>query len=265
MSSSTNASADPFASPAVLQQVARIETVASAVRPINPSQRTSWAMAWLHLVVWNSWKSTYFYADKFPEDDFESYRQYALLSFTHLAEHHDAEEAYLFPTLEAKLPGTMDLNEKQHQSFLEPLTSIINYLNTTTEKTEFDSAYLKEKIEDILFPVMTHLADELDSLKADFLLTRFNETEIEQINKGTHQAQSGGDNSKMLPFVLQNLPPGTPFPPAPGFVKTIIAPWMMYWKYRPLWKYTTYPYSPTLEPVPTSSSQNSENDPRVEL
>ena len=39
----------------------------------------------MHMIIWNAWKSTYFYADKVPAADFENYRAYATLSIKFLA------------------------------------------------------------------------------------------------------------------------------------------------------------------------------------
>ncbi|KAK7436900.1 hypothetical protein VKT23_018920 [Stygiomarasmius scandens] len=45
---------------------------------------------------------------------------------------------------------------------------------------------------------------------------------------------------------MQNLPSGSPFPPAPKFVTNVLGPWVFYWKFSPLWKYTAYPFKPVL-------------------
>ncbi|KAJ3862451.1 hypothetical protein EV359DRAFT_45123 [Lentinula novae-zelandiae] len=232
---------------------------ATPERPALASDRGRWAMAWLHLVIWNSWKSAYFYADKYPEGDVQNYLEYALLSASFLAEHHDAEESALFPALERKIPGSMVHNEAQHQSFLKPLEELIEYINLAKAEGKLDSATYRAKVDFILVPVMQHLAEELDSLEGSKLLEHFSESELDTINKATHKAQQG-DNHKMLPFVLRtcnrieshlhNLPPGSSFPPAPGFVKTLLGPWVFYWKYSELWKYTTYPMKPVLPTAP---------------
>ncbi|KAJ3986524.1 hypothetical protein F5890DRAFT_1437042 [Lentinula detonsa] len=238
-----------FESPEVLKYVESIRAAATPERPALASDRGRWAMAWLHLVIWNSWKSSYFYADKFPEDDLQNYLEYALLSATFLAEHHDAEESALFPALEKKIPGSMEQNEAQHQSFLKPLEELIEYINLAKAEGKIDVATYRGKVDPIVAPIMQHLAEELDSLEGSKLLEHFSESELDAINKATHKAQQG-DTHKMLPFVLQNLPPGSPFPPAPGFVKTLLGPWVFYWKYSQLWKYTTYPMKPVLTAAP---------------
>ncbi|KAJ3801910.1 hypothetical protein GGU11DRAFT_767700 [Lentinula aff. detonsa] len=238
-----------FESPEVLKYVESIRATATPERPALASDRGRWAMAWLHLVIWNSWKSSYFYADKFPEVDLQNYLEYALLSATFLAEHHDAEESALFPALEKKIPGSMEQNEAQHQSFLKPLEELIEYINLAKAEGKIDVATYRGKVDPIVAPIMQHLAEELDSLEGSKLLEHFSESELDAINKATHKAQQG-DTHKMLPFVLQNLPPGSPFPPAPGFVKTLLGPWVFYWKYSQLWKYTTYPMKPVLTAAP---------------
>ncbi|KAJ3919226.1 hypothetical protein F5877DRAFT_90202 [Lentinula edodes] len=235
-----------FESAEVLKYVESIRAAATPERPALASDRGRWAMAWLHLVIWNSWKSAYFYADKYPEGDLQNYLEYALLSASFLAEHHDAEESALFPALEKKIPGSMEHNEAQHQSFLKPLEELIEYINLAKAEGKLDSATYRAKVDSILVPVMQHLAEELDSLEGSKLLEHFSESELDTINKATHKAQQG-DNHKMLPF---NLPPGSPFPPAPGFVKTLLGPWVFYWKYSELWKYTTYPMKPILPTAP---------------
>jgi hypothetical protein len=67
------------------------------------------------------------------------------------------------------------------------------------------------------------------------LLQVYSEAEAGQLAKQLHKATKG-ESAKALPFVLQNLPPGSPFPPAPGFVKNILGPWVFWWKYKNLWK-----------------------------
>ncbi|KAL1731407.1 hypothetical protein EV714DRAFT_283354 [Schizophyllum commune] len=245
MSTDPVMSKSKFSDAAVLAEVAKIRKVAEVPRPAAASGKTAWAMAWMHMIIWNAWKSTYFYADKIPAGDFENYRAYATLSIRFLAEHHEAEEKTLFPMLEKKIPGSMELNHKQHESFLQPLEELIKYIESTTED-KFDAATFRAKIDEILFPVMEHLADELDSLDAEKLKAKMSEEELQEVNMATHKAQQSDDNKLALPFVVQNLPPGCEFPPAPGFVKNTIGPWMLYWKYAALWKYTAYPWKQSL-------------------
>ncbi|KAJ3773174.1 hypothetical protein FB446DRAFT_797237 [Lentinula raphanica] len=244
-----------FEAPEVSKNVERIRAAATPERPALSSDRGRWAMAWLHLVIWNSWKSAYFYADKYPEDDLHNYLEYALLSATFLAEHHEAEESALFPALEKKIPGSMEQNEAQHQAFLKPLEELIDFIRLAKAESKLDVGAYRGMVDSLVGPVMQHLAEELDSLEGPKLLEHFSESELDEINKATHKAQQG-DTHRMLPFILQvrpldrNLPPGSPFPPAPGFVKTLLGPWVFYWKYSHLWKYTTYPMKPMLSPAP---------------
>ncbi|KAK7022934.1 hypothetical protein VNI00_016824 [Paramarasmius palmivorus] len=219
-----------FENPEVLKHVKKIQDVATPVRPALPSERGGWAMAWLHLVIWNSWKSAYFYADKYPKEDFNNYVEYALTAVEFLEGHHDAEEKTLFPTIEKKIPGSMEKNEAQHEAFLKPLGELRGYLESTKAgSAQFDAATYRAKVDSILLPIMEHLADELDSLNGPSLLKHFTEDELASINTLTHKAQQG-DNHKNLPLILllgrdpnltclpQNLPPNSPFPPAPAFV-----------------------------------------------
>ena len=120
---------------------------------------------------------------------------------------------------------------------------------------------------------MEHLADELDSLEPEKVITVMPELPFSPANPGI--ACSSPPSSprrscklsirqrtkprqrvtrswscpslfrcaQLIPLrscpVLtstQNLPPGCEFPPAPGFVKNVLGPWMFYWKYAELWK-----------------------------
>ncbi|EEB95142.1 hypothetical protein MPER_05937, partial [Moniliophthora perniciosa FA553] len=227
---------EQFETPEVLKYVKRMQEVATLERPTLPSERAGWAMAWLHLVIWNSWKSAYFHADKYSKDDFKNYAEYALTAVEFLEGHHDAEEEALFPAIEKKAPGSMAKNEAQHESFLKPLGELRSYIESTKSgSTAFDATTYRKKVDGILHPIMEHLADELDTLQSSSLLQYFTEDEIGNLNTLTHKAQKG-DNHKNLPFILQNLPPNSPFPPAPAFVTKLLGPWVFYWKYSPLWK-----------------------------
>ncbi|KIY45636.1 hypothetical protein FISHEDRAFT_48882 [Fistulina hepatica ATCC 64428] len=235
-----------FVDSAVLAEVSKIEKAAVFTRPELASEKTKWSMAWMHLIIWHSWKSTYYWASHIPEGDFVNYKEYALLSVGFLVDHHNAEESALFPVIEERSPGSMAKNHEQHESFLKEVEDLVAYLQAATEES-FDAAALRGKVDSILFLVMQHLADELDSLDAEVLRKSFSEEELAVINKATHTAQQETmPGNRSLPFVLQNLPPHTPFPPAPGFVKNIIGPWIMYWKFAALWKYTTFPWKQQL-------------------
>ncbi|KAK7436901.1 hypothetical protein VKT23_018921 [Stygiomarasmius scandens] len=193
-----------FEDPNVLKYVEKIQKVATTERPPSPSGRAGWAMAWLHLAVWNSWKSSYFYADKFEKNDFQNYLDYALYSAEFLVGHHEAEEATLFPEIEKKSPGSMEKNEAQHQSFLAQLIELVNYLKAAKPET-FDATVYRAKVDEIVAPIMEHLADELDTLESSELLKHFTEEDLATLNKATHQAQQGqsGGAFKSLPFLLR--------------------------------------------------------------
>ncbi|KAI0328325.1 hypothetical protein GY45DRAFT_1326457 [Cubamyces sp. BRFM 1775] len=77
---------------------------------------------------------------------------------------------------------------------------------------------------------MEHLADELGSLGPEKLTAKFSEEELKAINTATHKVQATDDSKLELPFVIKNLSPGCEFPPAPGFVKNVLGPWMFYWR-----------------------------------
>ncbi|KAJ7588320.1 hypothetical protein C8J56DRAFT_941369 [Mycena floridula] len=235
-----------FEDPSVLQHLKRITDAASPNVPSLASEKVRWAMAWLHVVIWNAWKSAYFHADKYPLEDFENYRGYALLSFEFLVGHHEAEEDTLFKDIDAKVPGAMATNEEQHQTFLHPLEEIVEYLRKATPET-FKAAELRSKIDAILEPVMNHLADELDTLEPSLLLRHFSEEELGVINKKSHLAAQAkaGSSHQSLPFMLRNMRPGSPFPPAPGFVKNILGPYVFYWKFSGFWKYAAYSWKPS--------------------
>ncbi|KAH8833011.1 hypothetical protein DL96DRAFT_700566 [Flagelloscypha sp. PMI_526] len=243
-----------FVNAGVLRQVRRIKVVATPISPSLPSQTSAWAMAWVHMVVWNSWKSAYFYASRIPSGDFESYREYTLLAFAFLDKHHEVEERELFPVIEKKMPGTMKTNEEQHHNFLGGLRDMVGYMESTSV-TKFEASTFRAKMDNIILDVVTHLADELDTLDSNKLLQFFTEDEIKDINESfgkvsQQHTMSALGRTRPLPFFFQSQPSPGSFPPVPGFVKSIIAPWVVYWPGRNLWKYTAFPYTATLEAVP---------------
>ncbi|ESK91326.1 hemerythrin hhe cation binding domain-containing protein [Moniliophthora roreri MCA 2997] len=194
---------EAFETPEVLKHVKRMQEVATLERPALPSEQAGWAMAWLHLVIWNSWKSAYYYADKYSKDDFKNYAEYALTAVEFLEGHHDAEEQALFPAIEKKAPGSMAKNEAQHESFLKPLGELRSYIESTKSgSTAFDATTYRKKVDGILLPIMEHLADELDTLQSSSLLKNFTEDEIGSLNTLAHKARKG-DSHKNLPFILQ--------------------------------------------------------------
>jgi hypothetical protein len=71
-----------------------------------------------HLIIYNSWKSAYYYAD-WHGADFENYYTYAATSIRFLVEHHDTEEKALFLKLAKEYPEAMEGNHAQHKSFID--------------------------------------------------------------------------------------------------------------------------------------------------
>ncbi|KAI3598078.1 hemerythrin hhe cation binding domain-containing protein [Moniliophthora roreri] len=233
---------EAFETPEVLKHVKRMQEVATLERPALPSEQAGWAMAWLHLVIWNSWKSAYYYADKYSKDDFKNYAEYALTAVEFLEGHHDAEEQALFPAIEKKAPGSMAKNEAQHESFLKPLGELRSYIESTKSgSTAFDATTYRKKVDGILLPIMEHLADELDTLQSSSLLKNFTEDEIGSLNTLAHKARKG-DSHKNLPFILQSSSK-QPIPSGPGIRNQVIGT-----------LYTSFPMKPTL---PTSVPQTS--------
>jgi hypothetical protein len=68
----------------------------------------------------------------------------------------------------------------------------------------------------IIPSVMMHLADILDTLSGPSLRQHFSKSSLAKLNAGLHQAQQGLP-ALSLPFVIQLIPPGAPFPLTPAF------------------------------------------------
>ncbi|TFL06228.1 hypothetical protein BDV98DRAFT_559045 [Pterulicium gracile] len=224
-----------FADKKVLWEFERTRAHAVAHHPILPSDRLSWSMSWLHLVLWHGLKSIFVHSNKVDKDGYAGYREYALLAFQFLVDHHDAEENFLYPRMEKLMPGSMTANDEQHHAILAPVGTIIQYFQDRPNFEDFKSDEIRHHLNGLVYPLMKHLADELLTITGPILRPVASEEECADISRVTDLEPPKSDASKLLPFLLQSLPPNTPFPPN-------VTEDPDYEKYSHMWGYTAFPH-----------------------
>jgi hypothetical protein len=222
-----------FADPKTLFEVERTRAHAVAQTPVLASDKLSWCMSWLHLVLWHGLKSLYIHANKVDKDGYAGYRDYGLLAFQFLVDHHDSEENFLYPRMEKLMPGSMKENDEQHHAILAPVGTIIKYLTDRPNFEDFKADEIRAHLDGLIYPLMKHLADELLTITGPVLRPVASEEECADISRVTDLDPPKADSSKLLPFLIQSLPPGTPFPP------TVTRP--DYEKNSHMWGYTAFP------------------------
>ncbi|KAK0625059.1 hypothetical protein B0T17DRAFT_508076 [Bombardia bombarda] len=103
-----------------------------------------------------------------PPSDAISFSRYILSWCTILRLHHNAEEASLFPYIEATagVAGLMDANVAQHEAFHEGLDKFTAYAQGVADRKErYDGGKVVEMIDGFGPALASHLADEIPSLE----------------------------------------------------------------------------------------------------
>lgn len=81
--------------------------------------------------------------------------------------HHDMEEASFFPAIEriSGSPGLMERNVEQHRAFTPGFEAFQEYAKTCNTE-QYDGRQLKRLVEAFAEPLVAHLRDEIETLKA---------------------------------------------------------------------------------------------------
>ncbi|KAG4441208.1 hypothetical protein IFR05_003326 [Cadophora sp. M221] len=187
-----------------------IETPAHAqneTKPYDQYIEAASVMALAHNVIIRGLNSIYLQAPHLKPSDHSSFISYCKCWAELLDEHHDMEEAVLFPEIEAKTGelGIMDGNVEQHHAFLPGLTAFKNYLATTsTSPDTFSGTHLNRVISSFAPALTTHLADEIPSLLS---LSQFGAAIalLDIINKEGAKSPLRLSKTGGVPFFARNL------------------------------------------------------------
>ncbi|KAI5239198.1 hypothetical protein E4T43_06968 [Aureobasidium subglaciale] len=114
--------------------------------------------------------------------------------------HHDAEEAIFFPEIESitKIKGLMEQNVEQHRAFTPGFDEFYEY-SKTCQPVEYDGRKMKALVEAFAKPLIKHLHDEIETLRA---LDKYNSEKIRRAYRRFEKSLMATDNVKCLPSKL---------------------------------------------------------------
>jgi hypothetical protein len=130
--------------------------------------------------------------------DFLTYCQCWSESMHH---HHDAEEEIYFPAIESitGVTGLMEQNIEQHRAFTPGFEAFETYCRTCPPE-EFDGRKLRSLVEGFAEPLVKHLHEEIETLRA---LDGYDSTRLREAYKAFVKSLMATDNvSFLLPLSL---------------------------------------------------------------
>ena len=106
--------------------------------------------------------------------------------------HHDAEEEEFFPSIEriTGVQGLMQRNVEQHRAFTPGFEAFQKYAESCPPR-EYDGQRLRQLVDDFAEPLIKHLREEIDTLRA---LNTYDSEQIRQAYKRFEKMLMDTDN-----------------------------------------------------------------------
>lgn len=110
--------------------------------------------------------------------------------------HHDAEEKDFFPSVEeiSGVEGLMSRNVEQHRAFTTGFERFETYCRTCLP-ADYDGLKLRSLVEGFAEPLVQHLRDEIDTLRA---LDLYDSGRIRQAYQKFEKSLMDTDNVRLL-------------------------------------------------------------------
>ncbi|KAI0790956.1 hypothetical protein C8Q75DRAFT_82617 [Abortiporus biennis] len=211
-----------------------------------------WEMAGAHACLINSLLSIYEQAPSVSKDKFNDFVGYALQWVACLQHHHDWEENLYYPLFQHKFDTTAIVAE--HQTFEVGLHALDEYLTSclppntkygygkvtaaTQEQHIFEPSNFRALIDAFAVPLSTHLCQEITYLEPEKVKeSGLTEDELKHIAEVSDKHMLSMSPTTFLTFVVTASPKTSEFPPAPGFVKSFLVPYVFSWANRRLWQF----------------------------
>jgi len=231
-----------------------LETFMKTARGPQPQdifQAQQWEMAGAHACLVNGLLNLYEKADSVPADAVKDFVEYALQWYAATHHHHDWEENLYYPMFNPKFSTESIVAEHETfhsgvEKFKEYLTSCLpagtkwGYGETVGphEQETFDSTKLRSLVDVFANELTTHLIQEISYLDASKLrASGLTEAEVHHIASVSEKHMKSMPPFTFLTYVVIHTPKESEFPPAPGFVKNILVPYIFYFPNRRLWKF----------------------------
>ncbi|TIA32461.1 hypothetical protein D6C78_08215, partial [Aureobasidium pullulans] len=199
-------------------------------------------MALAHNGIIRGLNSIYLQAPNLPANDTVVARDFLIYCqcwSESMHHHHDAEEEIFFPDIEnvTNVKGVMEQNVEQHRAFTPGFDKFYDYCKTCPSK-DYDGAKLRSLVQDFAEPLVKHLHDEIETLRA---LDKYDSKRVKQAYGRLEKSLMATDNYRIAPLVF-----GTAdrkyeggihnFPAVPFFVPYIIN-YVFGMRYRGVWRF----------------------------
>ena len=113
--------------------------------------------------------------------------------------HHDAEEKAFFPDIESisGVEGLMESNVEQHRAFTPGFEAFEGYCRNVKPE-EFDGQKLRSLVEGFAEPLVKHLHDEIETLRA---LGKYDSGRVREVYQRFEKSLMATDNVS-IPFLF---------------------------------------------------------------
>lgn len=152
-------------------------------------------MALAHNGIIRGLNSIYLQAPNLPANDTVVARDFLIYCqcwSESMHHHHDAEEEIFFPDIEnvANVKGVMEQNVEQHRAFTPGFDKFYDYCKTCPPK-DYDGAKLRSLVQDFAEPLVKHLHDEIETLRA---LDKYDSKRVKQAYGRLEKSLMATDN-----------------------------------------------------------------------
>ncbi|KAJ7606364.1 hypothetical protein DFH06DRAFT_1486904 [Mycena polygramma] len=154
------------------------------------------------------------HAPTVPAEKVQPFMVFCLALVDNIHHHHDMEEIFLFPALEAKLgAGALAHNVAQHAEFVPQLLELKTHLQAVQKgETAYDGVALVRMIHAFGDTMVEHLNDEIPSLASARMREVFTEQELKDIDSAfVKKALEKIEFATTLPLSVVCGNPATPW------------------------------------------------------
>ncbi|KIM22279.1 hypothetical protein M408DRAFT_332979 [Serendipita vermifera MAFF 305830] len=224
----------------------------SEPRPNDPYARIRWSMSGTHLLILEILQNIYNKVDTIPPEQQEDFALFSLYGTQVIVQHHRMEENFFFPALEPEFKTEV---LEEHAAFEKAVHGLDEYLKSVLgvkqgrkngqvirvanqPKEPFNSATIKQFLEDLVDPLFTHLEHEIGWLDPENLrASGLQEERLRVLNDRTDDTVGNELDILVLVFFYGHKPPYCRFPHVPWLIENLVIPGVFKARQRRLWKF----------------------------
>ncbi|KIP12147.1 hypothetical protein PHLGIDRAFT_17748 [Phlebiopsis gigantea 11061_1 CR5-6] len=241
-----------MSTPDVLRKaLADFEPAAKGAVPKDIYKAQHWEMAGAHACLMNGLLSVYEQATTVPQEKQQDFIGYALLWCATLDHHHEWEETLYYPMFAPKFDTSFIVAE--HEGFHDGTVALEEYLISTLpsgakygfgktapdhSQVAYDGAKVRALIDAFAETLATHLSQEIGYIEPEKIrASGLTEAEMKNISDTSAKHMLNMPPTTFLSYTVLITPKYSQFPPAPGFVKSFLVPYVFSLPTRRFWKF----------------------------